>query len=42
MSLTPRLLTEPGSASPFDPLLELRRAIRTELAVMAFEAKRKH
>jgi hypothetical protein len=42
MNPPPRLLTQLGSASPFDPLLELRRAIATELAVMAFEAKRAH
>jgi hypothetical protein len=36
------MLTALGSASPFDPLLELRRVIVTELAVMAFEAKLKH
>jgi hypothetical protein len=35
-----RLLTKPSLATPFDPMLELRRAIATELAVMAFEAKR--
>ena len=40
MTSSPHLLTQPGSATPFDPLLELRRAIATELAVMAFEAKR--
>jgi hypothetical protein len=39
MRPTLHLLTEPGSAAPFDPLLELRRAIATELAVMAFESK---
>lgn len=37
-----RLLTKPSSVTPFDPMLELRRAIVTELAVLAFEAKRKH
>jgi hypothetical protein len=42
MSPSARLLTQPGSATPFDPLLELRRAIATELAVMAFEARREH
>lgn len=39
MTTNLHLLTEPGTASPFDPLLELRRAIATELAVMAFEAR---
>lgn len=42
MSASPRILTALGSAAPFDPLLELRRVIVTELAVMAFEAKLKH
>jgi len=37
-----RLLTPLGSAAPFDPLLDLRRAIATELAVMAFEASHHH
>ena len=36
------LLTPLGSAAPFDPLLDLRRAIVTELAVMAFEARHEH
>jgi hypothetical protein len=36
----PRLLTRPNLSAPFDPMLELRRAIATELAVMAYEAKR--
>lgn len=42
MSSAPRLLTALGSAAPFDPMLELRRVIVTELAVLAFEAKRNH
>lgn len=40
MRPTLRLLTRLDSAVPADPLLALRRAIATELAVMAFEAKR--
>jgi hypothetical protein len=39
MSPRLRLLTDVGSAAPFDPLIELRHAIATELAVIAFEAK---
>jgi hypothetical protein len=42
MSATPLLLTGPSCAVPFDPLLELRWAIATERAVMAFEAKHGH
>lgn len=40
MSTSPYLVTEQASGSPSDPLLELRRAIATELAVMAFEERR--
>lgn len=40
MRPTLRLVTRLESATPTDPLLELRRAIATELAVMAFEEKR--
>ena len=40
MRPTLRVLARLEPARPPDPLLALRRAIATELAVMAFEAKR--